>query len=45
MSDAEFTEEGKQLLREYVISVKRSSMELGGKAHFVAFDGADLDAL
>jgi len=35
---------GKQLMAECAMTVKRTSMELGGNAPFIVFDDADLDA-
>lgn len=35
---------GKQLMAECAMTVKRTSMELGGNAPFIIFDDADLDA-
>ena len=35
---------GKQLIRQCASTVKKVSMELGGKAPFIVFDDADIDA-
>lgn len=35
---------GKQLMAECAMTVKRTSMELGGNAPFIVFDDADIDA-
>ena len=35
---------GKQLISECALTVKRTSMELGGNAPFIVFEDADLDA-
>ena len=35
---------GKQLMAECAVTVKRTSMELGGNAPFIVFDDADIDA-
>ena len=38
------TEVGKTLMAACALTVKKTSMELGGNAPFIVFDDADLDA-
>jgi succinate-semialdehyde dehydrogenase / glutarate-semialdehyde dehydrogenase len=38
------TEIGKKLMAQSALTVKRTSMELGGNAPFIVFDDADIDA-
>ena len=38
------TQVGKQLMAECAVTVKKTSMELGGNAPFIVFNDADLDA-